>query len=317
MKTVESDLKLKRKMLRETQARISAVEREVADNRREIELITDWVKRKMRVLYMQRKISSSGLLLMNAQDISRLQKNLKNLEFMTGYENRLLTGYKETLARLSEQEMQLVALKGELIRQHQKVASEEGRLSQKKSRKEKLLTSVKKEKSSHLAAMRELEQASKKILELLKATEKRKDARTEGTGFASMKGKLPWPVQGKIALPYGSQRDPKFNTPIFRSGTYLQKTGGDSQARAVHEGKVVFAEWFKGYGQLVILNHGDGYHTLYGSLSDIFTKVGDIIKKRQPIGRVGNSGIIDSDGLYFEVRYKGKPLDPLQWLQRR
>jgi septal ring factor EnvC (AmiA/AmiB activator) len=85
----------------------------------------------------------------------------------------------------------------------------------------------------------------------------------------------------------------------------------------VHNGKVVFAEWFKGYGQLVIVNHGDGYHTLYGSLSEIFTSVGDIIKGKQILGRVGNSGLLNSSGLYFELRYKGKPLDPLQWLHKR
>ena len=85
----------------------------------------------------------------------------------------------------------------------------------------------------------------------------------------------------------------------------------------MHGGKVVFAEWFKGYGQMVIINHGDGYHTLYGSLSEIFTKVGDIIKGKQAVGRVGKSGLLTSPGLYFELRYKGKPLDPLQWLQRR
>ena len=80
---------------------------------------------------------------------------------------------------------------------------------------------------------------------------------------------------------------------------------------------MVFAEWFKGYGKMVIVNHGGGYHTLYASLSEIFTKVGDIIKRKQTIGRVGRSGIMNSPGLYFELRYKGKPLDPLQWLQRR
>jgi septal ring factor EnvC (AmiA/AmiB activator) len=80
---------------------------------------------------------------------------------------------------------------------------------------------------------------------------------------------------------------------------------------------VIFAEWFKGFGQLVIVNHGSGYHTLYGNLSEIFSKVGDIIKEKHVIGRVGTSGMLNAPGIYFEIRYKGKPLDPTQWLKKK
>jgi ABC-type Fe3+/spermidine/putrescine transport system ATPase subunit len=177
--------------------------------------------------------------------------------------------------------------------------------------------SVKREETSYSRMLKELKNASQKILDIIRESEKAEKEEPFATkNFSGLKGKLPWPVEGKIAIHYGSQKDPQFNTPIFRSGTYIQ-SNADSLAKAVHSGKVVFAEWFKGYGQLVIVNHGDGYHTLYGSLSEIFTKVGDIIKGKQAIGRVGNSGIVNSPGLYFELRYKGKPLDPLQWLHRR
>jgi septal ring factor EnvC (AmiA/AmiB activator) len=180
-----------------------------------------------------------------------------------------------------------------------------------------LLSSVKKEKNSYSKMLKEMQDVSSRILEIIKESEKtEKENVSFGKSFSSLKGRLPWPVNGKIVLPYGSQRDPQFNTPIFRSGAYIQ-SNDSSFVRAVHRGRVVYAEWFKGYGELVIVNHGDGYHTLYGSLSEIFTKVGDIIKDNQPVGRVGTSGLLNSPGLYFEVRYKGKPLDPLQWLKRR
>jgi septal ring factor EnvC (AmiA/AmiB activator) len=80
---------------------------------------------------------------------------------------------------------------------------------------------------------------------------------------------------------------------------------------------VVYADWFKGYGQLVIVNHGQGYHSLYGNLSEIFLKAGDIIERDTKIGRVGTSGMLDRPSLYFEVRYKGRPLNPSQWLARK
>ena len=156
--------------------------------------------------------------------------------------------------------------------------------------------------------LREMEESSQRLLDIIRESEKAEKEKEETfstKSFAGLKGKLPWPVDGKVAIPYGSQKDPQFNTPIFRSGSYI-KSNTDAVAKAVHSGKVVFAEWFKGYGQLVIVNHGDGYHTLYGSLSEIFTKVGDIIKGKQAVGRVGSSGLLNAPGLYFELRYKGK-----------
>ena len=137
----------------------------------------------------------------------------------------------------------------------------------------------------------------------------------EDSSFSRLKGKLPWPVSGSIAIRYGTQVDPLFNLPVFRSGIHIKASSG-SNVKAVHEGKVVFADDFKGYGQLVIISHGNGYHTLYGSLSRIFLKNGAIIKDNQALGEVGESNTLGTPGLYFEVRYKGKSLDPQQWLRK-
>jgi septal ring factor EnvC (AmiA/AmiB activator) len=118
-----------------------------------------------------------------------------------------------------------------------------------------------------------------------------------------------------VAIKYGSQLDPVFNLPVFRSGVHI-KAASAAPVKAVNQGKVVFADEFKGYGQMVILSHGDGYHTLYGNLSRIFTKNGSIIKEDQQLGEVGDSDALGSHGLYFEIRYRGKPLDPQQWLKK-
>jgi septal ring factor EnvC (AmiA/AmiB activator) len=133
--------------------------------------------------------------------------------------------------------------------------------------------------------------------------------------FARLKGTLNWPVRGTVAVQYGTQMDPLFNLPVFRSGIHIKAAEG-APVKAVHEGKIVFADSFKGYGQLIIVNHGGGYHTLYGHLSRIFPKNGAIIKVNQPLGEVGEPAVLGTAGLYFEIRYKGKPLDPQQWLKR-
>jgi len=314
MKTVENDLRKYKVRLMNTEGRISQVEQQISVSKGAIDKHRQWMKRKLRTIYKYGRNSDVVLLLLGSQDVSQLIRTGKNLEYITAHEMKRVSTYQENLRGLQEKEHHLIILKKELTTNRAKVVAEESLLSGKKRNKEVLLASVKKEKSSYTKMLKEMEASAKRLLDIINKSDAGEGY--TGRGFASLKGRLPWPVDGKVAIPFGSQKDPQFNTPVFRSGAFIESSS-DSMAKAVHEGKVVFAEWFKGYGQLIIINHGGGYHSLYGSLSEIFTKVGDIIKDKQIIGRIGNSGLVNLPGLYFELRYKGKPLNPIQWLQRR
>jgi septal ring factor EnvC (AmiA/AmiB activator) len=317
LKSVEADLRKYRRQLINTESQISKIEKEIAENKSDIEKYRRWIKIKLRAIYKYGYHSDIIMLFLNTDDISQIMRKVKFLQLFAAYENQILNRYKDNIEKLNKQEKKLVSLKKRLIRNRENVKAEEDALENTKKKKKILLASVKKEEVVYKKMLKELKQASQKILEIIRESEKEQKAVTfAAKNFSTLKGKLPWPVLGKIAIPYGSQKDPVFNTPLFRSGAYIQ-AHNSAVAKAIHTGKVVFAEWFKGYGQLVILNHGEGYHTLYGSLSEIFTHVGDIIKNKQAVGRVGTSGIMNSPGLYFELRYKGKPLDPSQWLQKR
>jgi murein hydrolase activator len=319
LRDVENSLKRYKNQLGNTESKIAQVEDDIARNKSTIDNLREWIKRKLRVIHRYGLNSEVFMLFLSAEDISELVRTGKYLQYITAYEHGILKTYKGALESLTEKEKQLIGLRKELSRNKEKVQAEEESLEEKKNKKESLLATVKKEKTTHTRMLREMEESSQRLLDIIRESEKadkEKEETFSTRSFAGLKGKLPWPVDGKVVIPYGSQKDPQFNTPIFRSGSYI-KSNADAVAKAVHSGKVVFAEWFKGYGQLVIVNHGDGYHTLYGSLSEIFTKVGDIIKGKQAVGRVGSSGLLNAPGLYFELRYKGKPLDPAQWLQRR
>ncbi len=319
IKQAEEQLKKYKNRLNETELKISKLESEINNHIRNLQKHKEWLKRKLVAIHRYGNYSDTLMLLLNSEDISQLIRTGKYLQYLSVYEHNLIENYKNSLQELSEKEKRLYALKKELENNQKKVKSEEENLTEKRNQKESMLATVRKQHDSHKRVLKELQDASNRILEIIRESERQEKGKEyipEGVGFAKLKGKLPWPVEGKVALPYGSQKDPQFNTPIFRSGAFIQ-SASDVYAKAVYTGKVVFAEWFKGYGQLVIVNHGDGYHTLYGSLSEIFIKVGDIIKSKQAIGRIGMSGLMNSPGLYFELRYKGKPLDPLQWLQRR
>ena len=314
LNNAESRLRKYKTELTSTENNVASVEAQISENKNTIEKYRDWIKRKLRVLHKHGQAPDMVMLFLSSDDISKLLRSGKALQQVTLYENKVLNILKDNLVELRVRENRLTELRARLMKQRAQVREEEEALAANKKEKEMLLVSIKQERSSYAKMLEELKTASERILKIIREAEERE--KFTGEGFSKLKGKLPWPLDGRVAIPYGSQRDPRFNTPIFRSGAYFQ-SAHDTFARAVYSGKVVFAEWFKGYGQLVIINHGEGYHTLYGSLSEIFANVGDIIKENQVIGRIGDSGVLNAPSLYFELRYKGKPLDPLQWLKRK
>ena len=313
---IETELGKYRMDLKRTEAEISSVTSDIEKTKSILEKQKEWLKRKLVVMH---KLGYSGdmlVLLMSAGDVSQMMRMWKYLENITLYEQKILGDYRDNLKRFNEKYERLQVLKAELKTNADRVKTKEKEFAGERQSKVEILSSVRKDKSSHQRMIAELKEASKRLLDLIRKSSETDTYTGSGAVFTRFRGKLPWPVEGKIAVPYGSQKDPQFSTPVFRNGVHIQ-TPESSEARSVYDGKVIFAEWLKGFGQLVIISHGNGYHTLYGNLSEIFSHVGDIIKGSQVIGRVGTSGILNAPGLYFEIRYKGKPLDPAQWLRHR
>jgi murein hydrolase activator len=190
------------------------------------------------------------------------------------------------------------------------------------------LTSLQKEKSTvvhkiktqreaYEAAAAELEKTAADIKRLLATLEaRRKQGGVPYTGdFKKGKGQLDWPVRGPLVGRFGPETHPKWGTTTINNGIDIQAAMG-TPVRAVARARVDYtSEDFGTYGQMVILNHGDGYYTLYGHLSEIDVSVGQEIGAGATIGRVGDSGSLKGTVLHFEVREGGSALDPLGWLQ--
>lgn len=137
------------------------------------------------------------------------------------------------------------------------------------------------------------------------------DASTSGVPFTSLKGKLNLPVRGKLLNTFGGQRSGKH---VTWKGLFIQSPSGN-EVKAISEGRVVFADWLRGFGNLIILDHGNGYMSLYGNNETLHKQVGNIIRGGDTIASVGNSSDNSETGLYFELRHKGKPFDPLTWIK--
>jgi len=311
---VQAELRAYRNKRKAAENEISKVEADISANRIKLARQNEWLKRKLRVMQRHGYSGDTMLLLSTSEDMAQLIRRWRYIKELTIYDHKMLESYKKTIEILSEQENRLKILHAGLKKTEEKIKANEIIISEKRKGKERLLSSIRKEKTSYEKMLKELNDASKRLLEVIRRLEEAEAYSAKG--FHNLKGKLHWPVNGKIAIPYGSQKDPQFNTPVFKSGIHI-KAADDSTAKAVYRGKVVFAEWFKGYGQLIIISHGGGYHTLYANLSEIFCKVGAIIKEHEALGKIGESGTLNAPGLYFELRYKGKPLDPAQWLKKR
>jgi len=131
-----------------------------------------------------------------------------------------------------------------------------------------------------------------------------------GSGFAAMKGRLRWPVKGELNGRFGS---PRLEGGALWRGVFIRSASGQD-VKAVASGKVAFADWLRGFGNLMIIDHGDGYMTVYGNNEALFKNPGDGVVAGEAIASVGASGGLDESGLYFELRYRGQAQDPAKWV---
>jgi septal ring factor EnvC (AmiA/AmiB activator) len=130
-----------------------------------------------------------------------------------------------------------------------------------------------------------------------------------GSNFSSLKGKLNLPVRGDVINRFGSSRS---DTGVSWKGLFIRASEG-SEVKSVASGRVVFADWMRGFGNLIIVDHGSGYMSLYGNNQAVLKQVGDEVNAGDNIAAVGNTGGNESNGLYYELRRASKPLDPLSW----
>ncbi len=193
-------------------------------------------------------------------------------------------------------------------------------LSYEKERRTKLLDEIRNKKSLELAAIDVLKKAAQALDQTIKSFPVEKYTPQKATNlptkpFNELKGLLNMPVKGKVITHFGLFKNTKFNVENFRSGIDIQAERGEP-IRAVSSGKVLYSSWFKGYGNMVIIDHGDSYYTVYAHAEEIFKSKGDKVDINEVIATVGDTGSMKGSGLYFELRHHGKPLDPMGWIKK-
>ncbi len=346
---LDEDLRRKTQDLRGLEAKLSSssqrivkLSQEIASTEARLSRSRGLLKRRLRAIYKQGRFGYVRMLL-SAEDFSAAGRRFKYLSAVAGQDQRLMRGYGVALGDLSQKRADLERYKAEVAEAKEKLAVTRGQIAEEHRRRRVLLASVQEEKAGHLAAIKELEKSAKDLQALIarlqseeerqrrasRTTSRREGPRGEAPGskaeipdlhddgrFAQMKGKLPWPAAGPLASTFGRQEHPRFRTVTFNRGIEITAPEGRDIV-AVADGTIIYADWFKGYGRLIILDHGGGYFTLYAHASEILVRAGENVSRGQAIGRVGDTGSLEGPQLYFELRHKGKPQDPLAWLQPR
>lgn len=261
----------------ETIRQLAAVERDIQTQRTELAEKKDMLDSQHAELARVHKEREQALAKLNT-DLAARDKRLRARQEEQAQLNQVLKTIEETLARQAR----------EAEEARQRALAEAQRRQQEQARRGSVVTAPK--------PAPEGPQVS--------------SSGSYGGPFASARGKLPWPVDGRLIARFGSQRG---DDPRAKWDGVLIGASEGSTVKAVHGGRVVFADWLRGAGLLVILDHGNGYLSLYGHNQRLLKNAGDVVKAGEPIATVGNSGGQERAALYFAIRQQGRPSDPVQW----
>ena len=252
-------------------------------------------------------------LLLNQQDPDQLDRMMHYHRYFAQARSDAIDAYKKTLAEIAANAAATQLREQALAQQQRNLDSERDELRSKRQGRERLLASLKTEMQGKADERARLT-ADRKRLESLIAELQRRAQRGEvaSGAFARAKGKLPWPTAGKLAHRFGQDRSGGL---LKWQGIFIDAPEG-TPVTAVHPGRVAYSDWFRGFGLLTIIDHGNGFMSLYAHSDVLYKQIGDTVTAGETIATTGRSGGQTESGLYFEIRSNGTAIDPLVWLSK-
>jgi septal ring factor EnvC (AmiA/AmiB activator) len=282
--------------------------------------------RRLRVMYRVHAQGGALPLILSGDDPVTRATAVRHLASLAVLDARLIREYRGISERLADRKGREEARQQELAVLHADAQHEQAEADREAAKRRTLLARVRDERAYHERMVGELTEASRRLeafIRELGAKQRRltkvpppKGGEPPAVGFGGLRGRLPWPTDGRIVAPFGAQVHPRFGTRTFRNGVDIEAAEG-TDITAVYAGQVIYTGWFKGFGNLIIVDHGSEYYTLYAHIGEIEVKEGEDVRQGQRIGTVGDTASLAGPRLYFEVRYQGKPQDPAEWLRQR
>ncbi len=267
-------------------------------------------------------------LLLNREDPNEIARRLHYFGYISRARAQLIIDLRASLARLSELSEEARRKAAELAAVTTETHTQRGRLEREKRARNQVLTRISRDIQRQRREIGTLKRDENRLARLVESiarlvarakpaprlkNERVPQAPSGDSAFLELKGKLNLPVRGELANRFGS---PRADGGVVWKGLFIAARAGE-EVRAIADGRVVFADWLRGFGNLLIVDHGDAYMSLYGNNEALYKRVGDPIRGGESIAAVGASGGNADSGLYFELRHQGRPLDPLDWVNIR
>jgi murein hydrolase activator len=291
----------------------AATESEVAELGPRLERHQAELRTRLLALYRLGGLSYVRLLLSLDEEGDPVEA-MSMLGYLVSRDARLVSRFQETRQLLGRRQIELAAQKerwqstrAEVERQRQAVAAAV-------VQKEQTVEKLRRDERTAERQIAELEEKAKRLQRLVEVLSQQKQGLDPDIDVRAVQGALPWPLRGKIVERFGRQRNPKFATFTVNNGIKVEAAPG-TEVRAVFQGTVLFVQWFKGYGNLIILDHGNRVFSLYGNLKAPLVAVGDAVAAGQTIAGAGESEDAGAGYLYFEIRNDNRPEDPQKWLR--
>jgi septal ring factor EnvC (AmiA/AmiB activator) len=308
------------KKLRKKDQEIETINHEIGKLEQSIRQRQDAILARLRVQYMEGRFGYWKALLAS-NSYGDFQRRLQYLSAVSERDYELMGNFRNDVTHMEEAERQREAARVGMVAYKHSMEKQLDEIKSVKKEKKVYLTKITQEKESSERVLQELERSASRIDGLLRDLETRRRAAAIKPPVGTVaprgaKGALPWPADGNVITYFGRQKHPTFNTFVQRKGIEIRTVEG-SLIHAVMPGTVVYADWLKGYGLVIILDHANGFFSLYAHASKILTTVGAQVGANQAIGETGDTGMTGENTLYFELREGAEPVDPLQWLARR
>ena len=323
LQKLESEISNNAQSLKKTETKIKNINQRISQLKKSLDLLSHKLKKQKHVLGEQLRAAyalgtqQNIKMLLNQQDPTEMGRIQAYFDYLNKAREQEIEQFVESIESKQQQEQELSTnLSAQKIaldkRKQQKRSLQKQRL-----KRNQLLAQLNEKIGNQEQTLTGLESSRNKIEDLLRSLGRLLADIPAAPGdtepFKQQKGTLPWPVKGPFLARYGQSRhkgDLKWN------GILIGSTYG-TPVRTVSHGRIAFSDWLQGYGFIIIIDHGDGYMSLYGHNESLFKQAGDWVVAGEVIATTGDSGGQPDPGLYFEIRSRGKPVDPYQWCSHK
>ena len=314
LKLKERELKIYKWNFKNNQKKLLSIEPRLKKMEQKINTHKKVLGYRLRSIYKNGSIFPLKIMF-SSNDINALFQNLKYMNLIAQHDAQLLRKYKIQYEKFEKDKRSLYAVRAKLVGLEKNAKSKKDEIVKTKKEKSVLLKKIKKKKYFYKKVRKELVAASTNLNDLIDKLLV-KIVSGEGLDISDKKGRLNMPLDGRILNKFGKKRVKEYDSYIVYNGINVKAKKG-SKVKAVFDGTVLYTGELEGYGNLVIIGHGKEYHSLYGHLDTIKVSTETVVKTGEVIALSGDSGSLEGETLYFELRKSGKPIEPNPWFAKK